>query len=152
MHTGKSPVNRLSVILFGAVQILLALALLGCSTRVCPQHLGKPRAGHRWARAGSSAGRRLLQGSVLPGEDPPHHIPQDGVFGTGPHTSPGTEGASNLAMAALMGGMGCLGWGTLQAPRNALPDGGYSFPVGALGVPEANYPNGLGLCEAAAIP
>lgn len=74
MHAGKkeSPVNRLSVILFGAVPILLALALVGCGTGVSPPAAGGPRCraqmGRRrqWCRQEAAAGLRAAQGGGVP--------------------------------------------------------------------------------------
>lgn len=82
----ESPVNRLSVILFGAVPILPAPALPGCGTGVSssvppPQQLGNPSAGHKRA----SAGRRLCRAQCYRGQCPPRcPPPRDGDFEAAP--------------------------------------------------------------------
>lgn len=113
----ESPVNRLSVILFGAVPILPAPALPGCGTGVSssvppPQQLGNPSAGHKRA----SAGRRLCRAQCYRGQCPPRcPPPRDGDFeaGSPPPPSPGT----NCAMATLTVGWAVPGGGPLlQTP------------------------------------
>lgn len=53
---------------------------------------------------------------------PPHHPPTRMVT-SGQAQSPGTEGASNCAIATLTGGMGCPGGDPLQASEVPSPMG-----------------------------
>lgn len=75
----ESPVNRLSVILFGAVPILPAPALPGCGTGVSSSVPPPPAAGEPQCRAQTGQCRQeALQGSVLPGAVSPTLSPTPG--------------------------------------------------------------------------
>lgn len=99
----ESPVNRLSVILFGGVPILPAPALPACGTGLSPSNTGEPQ---RRAQRGCCRARSvptLCPHTVSPSRD---------ALGTGP-PQPCTAGA---AVATLTGGTGCPG-DPAQAPE-----------------------------------
>lgn len=105
--------------------------------------------GHKW----DFAGRRLLQGSVLPeGVSPTPSPHQDGDFRAG--AEPWHRGSIKLCHSHTHGWDGLSWGGANPSLRGALPDGGYPFPA----LPHAVASPGLitqmaaGRHEAAAVP